>query len=48
MHCPPDFRKVHSSRRRKDLIDQQIFDAEWVAKLNREKQTPTYEHYNLV
>ena len=37
MWCPPDFRRIHSQKRRKDKMDAQIYDKEWVDKINYEK-----------
>ena len=48
MWCPADFRRVHSQMRLKEKTDAQLYDAEWVARVNREKQTLTDQHYNLV
>lgn len=49
MWCPPDFRRIHSHNRRKEKIDAEIYDAEWVRKLNVGKQTvnPDRGHYDL-
>ena len=48
MWCPVDFRRIHSQIRRKHKIDAQIYDQDWVERLNIEKQTLTSGHYNLV
>ena len=48
MWCPPDFRRVHSQKRSKDKIDAQLYDPEWVQKVNIDKQTIKSGHYGLV
>lgn len=37
MWCPPDFRRIHSHKRRKQQIDQEMYDPEWVERVNIEK-----------
>lgn len=37
MWCPPDFRRMHSHKRRKAKIDEQMYDPEWVDQVNRDK-----------
>ncbi len=48
MWCPPDFRRIHSQRRRKDKIDAQLYDPDWVQSINIDKQTIKSGHYDLV
>ncbi len=48
MWCPVDFRRVHSQIRRKNKIDSEMYDAEWVKKVNNDKQTLKSGHYGLV
>lgn len=48
MWCPPDFRRIHSNKRRKEKIDAEIYDAEWVNRVNRERQGIHSGHYNFV
>jgi hypothetical protein len=47
MWCPPDFRKIHSQKRRKQKLDDQLYDADWLAKLNIDKQTLKTGHYHF-
>jgi hypothetical protein len=37
MWCPPDFRRVHTSIRRKEKIDSVMYDADMLQKLNIDK-----------
>ena len=39
MWCPTEFRRVHTHKRSKQQLDAEMYDAEWVANVNREKQT---------
>jgi hypothetical protein len=48
MWCPADFRRIHSNMRRKNKIDEDMNDAEWVKKVNIDKQTLKEGHYSLV
>ena len=48
MWCPPDFRRVHSQSRRKQKIDGDLYDAQWVEQVNVGKQTLKSGHFGLV
>jgi hypothetical protein len=48
MWCPPDFRRVQSQSRRKQKIDAEIYDAQWVEQVNVGKQTLKSGHFGLV
>ena len=45
MWCPPDFRRIESQKKSKEDIDSQMYDAEWVNRINKEKQTIKSGHY---
>jgi hypothetical protein len=48
MWCPTDFRRIHSAQRRKQKIDAEIYDDDYVQKVNIDKQTLKSGHYGLV
>ena len=48
MWCPIDFRRIHSNRRRKNNIDSQMYDEDWVEKVNIDRQTLKNGHFGLV
>ena len=39
MWCPADFRRFQSAQKRKDEMDEQVYDKEWVDKVNESKQS---------
>ncbi len=41
MWCPAEFRRVHTAERLKRQLDESMYDAEWVAGVNKQKQTLT-------
>lgn len=45
MWCPPDFRRIHSMEKSKEKIDKEMYDPEWVQKVNSDKQTIKHGHY---
>jgi hypothetical protein len=49
MWCPPDFRRINTSLRRKEKMDKEMYDPEWVKEVNRERNTiRTAGHHDLV
>ena len=38
MWCPGDFRRVHSFKKRKDDLDSELYNKEYVDRINSEKQ----------
>lgn len=48
MWCPVDFRRFHTQKRRKDRLDAQMYDQDWVQSVNIDKQTIKTGHYGLV
>lgn len=47
MWCPPEFRRVHSSIKRKEDVDSVLYDPDWVRQVNLNKQRIRTEHYNF-
>ena len=39
MWCPTEFRRIHTAERSKKQLDEQMYDAKWVAGVNYAKQT---------
>ena len=39
MWCPNDFRRIHSHLKRKGDLDAELFEKEYVDKINKSKQT---------
>jgi hypothetical protein len=48
MWCPADFRRIHSNLRRKNKIDNEMYDVDYLARLNYEKQALRDGHFDLV
>lgn len=48
MWCPPDFRRVHSDKRRTEKIERELYDPEIVERINRDKQTIKTNHVQMV
>lgn len=46
MWCPAEFRRVHTQQRAKAQLDASMYDADWVANVNRAKQTPSKGNFN--
>lgn len=46
MWCPAEFRRMQSANFQKQALDQAQYDADWVNKVNRAKQTITNGHMN--
>lgn len=44
MWCPPDFRRIHSSLRRKQKLDDELYDIDYVREVNKDKQTIKNTH----
>ena len=42
MWCPTEFRTLASAQKRRNDLDEQIYDRDWVLQLNRTKQTVTH------
>ena len=42
MWCPSEFRTMASQQKRRNDLDEIIYDRDWVANLNRTKQTVTH------
>lgn len=47
MWCPADFRRVHATKRRRDSLDALNYTEQYIADLNREKQTIKLSHFDL-
>ena len=47
MWCPPDFRHIHSTMKRKEQVDKELYDEEWVRRVNKEKQSVRSGHFAL-
>ena len=39
--CPADFRRIHTAQRSQKQIDECIYDSDWVAGVNKSKQSIT-------
>lgn len=37
MHCPTEFRRIHTYERSKKKLDEEIYDPNWVTSVNRAK-----------
>ena len=46
MWCPSDFRNVTQKNRRREEFDRQNYDADYIANLNRRKQTVHISNYS--
>ena len=41
MYCPGEFRTLASEQKRRNDLDEQLYDSEWMLKYNRDRQTVT-------
>ena len=39
MWCPTEFRRLHTAKRSKQQLDESMYDKDWLAGVNKAKQT---------
>ena len=38
MYCPPDYQTIERQRQRKQALDEQTYNKDWLARINYERQ----------